>query len=62
MSMSKYLARLKQLEGDKNYQYTPDSEPTKPSKAPFVGFDGTGTGHIEKKILILLPLLPQKKP
>lgn len=49
--MSAYLARLKQLENGKNSQYIPDSEPTKPSKAPFVGFDGTGTGHIEKKII-----------
>lgn len=49
--MSAYLARLKQLENGKNSHYAPDSEPTKPSKAPFVGFDGTGTGHIEKKII-----------
>lgn len=49
--MSAYLARLKQLENGKNSHYAPDSEPTKPSKAPFVGFDGTGMGHIEKKII-----------
>jgi hypothetical protein len=49
--MSAYLARLKQLENGKNSHYTPDSEPTKPTKAPFAGFDGTGTGHIVKKII-----------
>lgn len=47
--MSAYLARLKQLEGAKNYQYAPDALPPKPPKPPFAGFDGTGTGHIEKK-------------
>ena len=46
-----YLARLKQLEGVKNYHYAPDSEPPKPAKVPFGGFDGTGAGHIEKKII-----------
>ena len=49
--MSAYLARLKQLENGKNSYYASNSEPTKPSKAPFVGFDGTGTGHNEKKII-----------
>jgi len=49
--MSAYLARLKQLEGVKNYHYAPDSEPPKPAKVPFGGFDGTGAGHIEKKII-----------
>ena len=48
--MSAYLARLKQLENEKNSHYTPGSEPSKPSKAPFVGFDGTVLGHIEKKL------------
>ena len=46
-----YLARLKRLDDGKNSHNTPDTEPSKPSKAPFVGFDGTGTGHIEKKII-----------
>lgn len=46
-----YLARLKQLESVKNSHYTPDAEPTKPSKPPFVGFVGSFPGHIEKKII-----------
>ncbi len=61
--MSAYLARLKELESEKNSHYVPDSEPTKPSKAPFVGFDGTGTGHIEKKIIaveIIAPPVPSE--
>ncbi len=52
--MSAYLARLKQLECIKNSHYVPDSEPSKPSKVPFEPFEpfeGTGTGHIEKKII-----------
>lgn len=49
--MSAYLARLKQLESGKNSQYAPDSELTKPSKAPFVSFGGTGAGHIAKNLL-----------
>lgn len=49
--MSAYLARLKQLEKEKNSHYVPNSEPAKPSKAPFVGFDGTNLGHDEKKIV-----------
>lgn len=49
--MSAYLTRLKQLESGKKSHYTPDSELTKPSKAPFVSFGGTGTAHIEKKII-----------
>ena len=48
--MSAYLTRLKQLESEKNSHYVLDSEPSKPSKAPFEPFEGTGTGHIEKKI------------
>ncbi|CAG1001359.1 hypothetical protein MTYP_02910 [Methylophilaceae bacterium] len=43
-----YLARLKQLENGKNSHYTPDSELTKPSKAPFGSSGGPGTGYIEK--------------
>jgi len=46
--MSAYLARLKQLDDDKYFQYTPDTLPTKPTKGAFDGFDGTGMGHIEK--------------
>jgi len=46
--MSAYLARLKQLDDDKYFQHTPDTLPTKPTKGAFDGFDGTGTGHIEK--------------
>lgn len=49
--MSAYLARLKQLENGKNSRYTLNSEPSKPSKVPFEPFEGTGTGHIEKKII-----------
>ena len=62
--MSAYLARLKQIENEKNSHYVPDSEPTKPSKAPFVGFDGTGSTHIEKKIIddveIIAPPVPSE--
>lgn len=46
-----YLAKLKELDGEKNYHNTPDTEPTKPSKPPFVGFEGTHTGPIVKKIV-----------
>jgi len=47
--MSAYLAKLKQLENEKNSRYAPNSEPSKPSKVPFEPFEGTGAGHIEKK-------------
>ncbi|OGS81397.1 MAG: hypothetical protein A2Z94_04365 [Gallionellales bacterium GWA2_55_18] len=46
-----YLARLKQLEDEKISQHSPDIDLPKPPKAPFVSFGGTGTGHIEKKII-----------
>jgi hypothetical protein len=49
--MSTYLTRLKQLENEKNSHYMPNTVPPKPAKAPFGGFDGTGSGHIEKKII-----------
>lgn len=49
--MSAYLARLKQFENEKNSHYVPDSEPSKPTKAPFDPFEGTGTEHNEKKII-----------
>jgi hypothetical protein len=46
-----YLARLKQLDIEKNHCIPPNTEPTKPSKPPFVGFVGSFLGHIEKKII-----------
>lgn len=46
-----YLTRLKLLEGEKISQHSHDSDLPKPPKAPFVSFGGTGTGHIEKKII-----------
>ena len=49
--MSAYLARLKQLEGGKNSQYVSDSEPSKPSNAPFEPFEGMPTARIEKKFI-----------
>ncbi len=39
--MSSYLARLKQLESEKNLLYSPNTEPAKPSKGAFGGFGGT---------------------
>lgn len=48
--MSTYLAKLKQLENEKNSHYVPDTLPPKPPKATYAGFDGTGAGRIEKKI------------
>ena len=56
--MSAYLARLKQLEGGKNSLYAPDSEPSKPSKAPFEPFEGATQTHITKKIIDDYPALP----
>ena len=49
--MSAYLARLKQIEREKNSIYTPDTVPSKPSKAPFEPFEGTCLAHIEKKLI-----------
>lgn len=46
--MSAYLARLKQLEDEKNSHNVPDSEPSKPPKVPFDPFGGTHPAHIEK--------------
>jgi hypothetical protein len=44
-----YLARLKQIESEKNSHHAPDSEPSKPSKVPFEPFEGTHPGvYIEK--------------
>jgi hypothetical protein len=48
--MSKYLDMLKQLD-EKFSLHTPESELTKPPKAPFVSFGGTGTWQIEKIII-----------
>lgn len=36
-----YLDRLKQLESGEVFHHTPEPEPTKPSKAPSVGFVGS---------------------
>ena len=44
--MSEYLARLKQLESDKNFQNTHGIEPAKPSKGGFGGFGGFGGKHL----------------
>lgn len=49
--MSTYLARLKQLENEKNFHYATNSEPSKPSKGTSEPFEGTGAGYIEKKII-----------
>jgi hypothetical protein len=49
--MMGYLARLKQLESNKIFNISPDSEPTKPTKGGFDGFVGSGTGQNEKKII-----------
>ena len=49
--MSAYLAKLKRLEDEKNSLNAPYIEPSKPSKVPFEPFEGTGTGHIVKKII-----------
>jgi hypothetical protein len=46
--MSKYLARLKQLEHEKNVYTVGDSLPSKPSKVPFEPFEGTQSGDIAK--------------
>lgn len=44
--MSEYLARLKQLESDENFQNTHGIEPAKPSKGAFGGFGGKHPGNI----------------
>ncbi len=49
--MSAYLARLKQIEDCNSCHRDTDTLPSKPPEAPFAGFDGVGTGHIEKKII-----------
>ena len=60
--MSAYLARLKQLENGKKSHYAPDSEPSKPSKVPFEPFEGTGAGHIEKKIIDDVEIIALPEP
>ncbi|PTR07112.1 hypothetical protein C8R32_10868 [Nitrosospira sp. Nsp5] len=50
--MSAYLARLKQFEREKNYLYTPEIEPSKPSKAPFEPFEGNISGDISENIFV----------
>ena len=49
--MSAYLARLKQIESEKISAYTPESVPSKPSKAPFEPFEGTCLAHIKEKLI-----------
>jgi len=44
-----YLAELKQLESEKFSAYTPDIEPSKPSKGGSVGFVGTYLGACREK-------------
>ena len=56
--MSAYLARLKQIESEKISAYTPESVPSKPSKAPFEPFEGTCLAHIEEKLIDeIVPIL-----
>jgi len=43
-----YLAKLKQLESNENYDNTPSIELPKPTKLPFVSFDSTNPENIEK--------------
>ncbi len=45
-----YLAKLKQLEDNENFNNTPNMEPTKPTKLPFGSFGGMDSGNIEKNI------------
>lgn len=43
-----YLARLKEIESEKNYSDAPQPVPTKPTQAPFVSYGSSTQGHIEK--------------
>lgn len=43
-----YLSRLKQLENNKIFNISPDSEPTKPTKGGSDGFVGSYLGENEK--------------
>lgn len=60
--MSAYLARLKQLENEKNSHYAPDTVPTKPTEPPFDSFGSTDTGHIEKKIIDDVEIVAPPEP
>ena len=46
--MSAYLARLKQLENEKNLLHSPDTVPPEPAKVPFDPFGGTPPKHNDK--------------
>lgn len=60
--MSAYLARLKQIENEKNSLTAPNIEPTKPTKVSFDPFGGTHPAHIGKIFIddveIVAPLKP----
>lgn len=45
-----YLAKLKQIESNENFDNTPSIELTKPTKPPFVSFVSTNTEDVEKNI------------
>ena len=45
-----YLAKLKQLEREENFNNTPPEELPKPPKAHFVSFGSTNTRNIDKNI------------
>ena len=47
--MSAYLARLKQIEIEKQTHDARNSEPAKGSEGPSEGFEGTHTAFIQKK-------------
>lgn len=49
--MSAYLARLKQIEIEKESHYAPKSEPSKGSEGASEGFEGTHTALFEKKYI-----------
>jgi len=57
--MSSYLARLKQLESEKNLLYSPNTEPAKPSKGGFGGFGGKHPGTIENILVTSTTALPE---
>ena len=62
--MSPYLARLKQLDNEKNSYYASKTEPSKPAKVPFDPFGGTHPTHIERNVIddveILAPPVPSE--
>lgn len=53
-----YLARLKQLEIEKNSHYAPSTEPPKPTKGAFGSFGSTPSPRIEKKYIGDLEIMP----